>query len=79
MRVQGFDALDEDCPKRWCWAPGRYQHRGATGSGGSRNTGMASKCCLTCAYRGCPSPLPKLGEPSPWGDDDATDGTGEKP
>ena len=36
-----------------CFAPGRYEHRGACGSG-SRNTGHFTLGCLTNLYRGCP-------------------------
>lgn len=39
-----------------CWAPGMYQHRGATMSG-SRNSGSPdTPCCLNRAYHGCPQP-----------------------
>jgi len=62
----GIDALDSACKKRWCWSPGNYQHRGACGSGGSRNTGMTTRCCLERAYRGCPDPVPEPGAPAPW-------------
>jgi hypothetical protein len=65
MKVKGHDALDAQCPRRWCWAPGNYQHRGACGGGGSRNTGAVSSCCLERAYRGCPQPLPEPGVPNP--------------
>lgn len=58
MIVQGYDCRDKDCPKRPCWSPGNYQHRGATSSG-SRNTGAYSKECMERAYRGCPQPIPK--------------------
>lgn len=44
---------DPLCIGRQCWAPGVYQHRGATLSG-SRNTGATSPCCMTRAYHGCP-------------------------
>lgn len=44
---------DVECLAADCWAPGRYQHRGAT-SCGSRTTGAVTSCCLTRAYRGCP-------------------------
>jgi hypothetical protein len=50
-----FDFLDARCIEASCWAPGEYQHRGATSSG-SRSTGSASRCCLSRAYRGCPRP-----------------------
>ena len=29
MKIDGYDALDSACKKRWCWSPGNYQHRGA--------------------------------------------------
>lgn len=48
-----FDFLELDCLGRECFAPGEYQHRGATMSG-SRNTGEYSLCCMTRAYRSCP-------------------------
>ena len=60
MLVKGVDALDKHCPKRWCWAPGAYRHRGATNSG-SRSTGASTKCCLNRANHGCPNPLPDPG------------------
>jgi hypothetical protein len=66
MKIDGYDALDSACKKRWCWSPGNYQHRGACGSGGSRNTGMTTRCCLERAYRGCPDPVPEPGAPAPW-------------
>jgi len=51
-RYSFSDAL---CIGRKCWAPGMYQHRGATLSG-SRNTGSPdTPCCLNRAYCGCPS------------------------
>ena len=61
MKVKGHDAKDKDCPKRWCWAPGSYQVRGATSSG-STFTGRYFKCCLHRAYHGCPYPDPLIGE-----------------
>ena len=57
MLIRSFDARDQVCPCRVCWAPGLYEHRGATLSG-LRNTGSRTKECLTRAYRGCPTPLP---------------------
>jgi len=66
VKIKGYDALDKFCPQRWCWSPGNYEHRGATGSSGSRNTGSSTKCCLENAYRGCPQPLPEPGAKSPW-------------
>ena len=57
MIIKGFDCRDSDCPLRWCWSPGNYEHRGAT-SAGSRNTGSYSKECMERAYRGCPQPIP---------------------
>ena len=51
---QKYDFRDSDCIGRHCWAPGPYYHRGAT-SGGSRATGDCSHCCLSRAYRGCPT------------------------
>jgi hypothetical protein len=67
VTIDGIECLDKQCDKRWCWQPGLYQHRGATGAG-SRNTGDYSKTCMERAYRGCPTPLPAPGEPSPWQD-----------
>lgn len=64
MNIKGYDFLDKDCPKRFCYKPGEYQHRGATGGGSSRNTGHTSKCCMERAYRGCPDPLPELRQSS---------------
>ena len=66
MKIDGYDALDSACKKRWCWSPGNYQHRGACGSGGSRNTGTTTRCCLERAYRGCPDPVPEPGALAPW-------------
>ena len=57
MLVQGHDARDQTCPCRVCWAPGLYEHRGATLSG-SRNTGSRTKECLHRANHGCPIPIP---------------------
>lgn len=49
-----YDFRDRECIAAACWAPGHYQHRGATMSG-SRNTGSPdTPCCLNRAYRGCP-------------------------
>ena len=45
---------DAQCIGAGCLALGLFQHRGATMSG-SRNTGAVSACCMTNAYRGCPS------------------------
>ena len=45
--------LERECIRAKCWAPGHYQHRGATGDG-SRNTGDPSACCMRRAYHGCP-------------------------
>jgi hypothetical protein len=47
-----FDFLEFECLGRECFAPGDFQHRGATMSG-SRNTGEYSSCCMNRAYRGC--------------------------
>lgn len=56
---QKFFVLDHDCLGRECFAPGKFQHRGATGGGSSRNTGAYSNTCMNNAYHGCPSPLPE--------------------
>jgi len=40
-----FYFVDERCIGRECWAPGLYQHRGAT-LAGSRNTGNDSPMCF---------------------------------
>lgn len=46
--------VDAKCIGCKCFAPGLFQHRGATGSG-SRNTGTPdSPVCLNNAYHGCP-------------------------
>lgn len=56
MLIKGHEARDRDCPKRECWSPGTYQHRGASGAGqGSHNTGHYTKCCMHRAYHGCPA------------------------
>ena len=60
MLIHGYDAHDQACPCRVCWAPGLFEHRASTLSG-SRNTGSVTKECLTRAYRGCPEPLPAVG------------------
>lgn len=54
-----FDFLSRECLGRPCFAPGTYQHRGATMSG-SRNTEAYSDCCMNRAYHGCPDPLPEV-------------------
>lgn len=56
-KKEKFDFLDFQCLGRECFAPGIYQHRGATLSG-SRATGHCSACCMNRAYHGCPHPLP---------------------
>ena len=43
---------DRACIGRLCFAPGVYQHRGATAKG-SHNTGAESMCCLNSAHHGC--------------------------
>lgn len=49
-----YDFSSVECIGAQCWAPGMYQHRGATMSG-SRNTGSPdTPCCLNRAYHGCP-------------------------
>jgi hypothetical protein len=61
-RSAGFQALGprsilavkHKCIGRKCLALGLYQHRGALGASGSRNTGAISACCLRNAYQGCP-------------------------
>jgi hypothetical protein len=55
MKYKGHEVRDYECRYRECLALGPYQHRGACGASGSRNTGAITKCCLTNAYRGCPS------------------------
>ena len=65
MKINGYDCCDKNCPQRKCWSPGLYQHRGACGAAGSRNTGAVTKCCMTRAYRGCPEPLPSVPEVAP--------------
>ncbi len=49
-----YSMNDRDCIGRECFAPGRYESRGATMSG-SRNTGNYTNECMTRAYHGCPS------------------------
>ena len=49
-----YDFRDNECIGRKCWAPGLYQHRGATLSG-SRNSGSSdTPCCMNREYHGCP-------------------------
>lgn len=55
MKHKGHEVRDYECRKRTCLTLGEYQHRGAVGAAGSRSAGRTSKCCLTRAYRGCPS------------------------
>lgn len=54
-----YDFRDKSCIGLACWAPGQFQHRGATMSG-SRNTGSSTACCLNRAYHGCPTPIPAV-------------------
>jgi hypothetical protein len=58
MKIKGYYCVDKDCPKRWCWIPGEYQHM-SCGMKGKRNTGHVSKTCMHNAYHGCPDPFPK--------------------
>lgn len=53
-RKQRYRFLMPSCIGYLCFAPGMYQHRGATGSSGSRNTGQETGMCMTQAYHGCP-------------------------
>jgi hypothetical protein len=46
---------DRHCIEAQCLALGLFQHRGAIGAAGSRNTGQVSATCMTNAYHGCPS------------------------
>lgn len=50
-----YKIRDKDCLARECFKPGRYEHRGATGTGGSRSTGHYTDCCVCRAYHGCPN------------------------
>jgi hypothetical protein len=50
-----YDVRDRECIGRLCLQLGRYQHRGAIGASGSRNTGAVTPCCVFRAYHGCPS------------------------
>ena len=61
MKIKGYDARDKNCVRRWCWSPGRYEHRGAMLSG-SRNTGNYSLECMHRAYHGCPRSIIEQGE-----------------
>jgi hypothetical protein len=49
-----YSFVDQVCLGRACWAPGHFQHRGATMSG-SRSTGASSATCMRRAYHGCPN------------------------
>lgn len=51
--------IDRQCIGRECFAPGEFQHRGATLSG-SRNTGQTSLTCMRNAYHGCPDDKDRL-------------------
>ena len=54
--ITRYSFSDRECLGRQCFAPGMFQHRSPMACGGSRNTGSPdSPCCLTRAYRGCPS------------------------
>lgn len=59
LRIKGqkhrYSVSDDKCIGRSCLGLGFYQVRGATGGGGSRNTGESSPCCMNRAYHGCPS------------------------
>ncbi len=55
---QKYDFLDKDCIGRPCWAPGMFQHRGATLSGSRNTSSPPTPCCMNRAYHGCPQPLP---------------------
>jgi hypothetical protein len=46
---------DASCIGAECLALGLYQHRGAAGASGTRNTGAISATCMTNAYHGCPT------------------------
>lgn len=65
MRVKYKDAdgkrrececRDHDCPKRGCFAPGYFQHRGCMSGGGSKSSGYNEYLsCLNRDYHGCDS------------------------
>lgn len=60
-RSRRYDFSGPRCIEATCWAPGMYQHRGATTSG-SRNSGSTdTPCCLNRAYHGCPQPEERRG------------------
>ncbi len=48
-----YDFRDRKCLWATCWAPGLFQHRGAT-LAGSRATGSYTPCCVNRANHGCP-------------------------
>lgn len=50
---QKYHVRDPLCIGYPCFAPGKYQHRGATGSR-SKDSGASSHTCMTRAYWGCP-------------------------
>ena len=58
VRRKGFREtywmLDRLCIGRKCFQPGPYEHRGAIGIAGSRNTGDISLMCMRNAHHGCP-------------------------
>jgi hypothetical protein len=58
LKVKGdkrsYWVKDAQCLGAECLALGLFQHRGAIGAAGSRNTGAISATCMTNAY-GCPS------------------------
>lgn len=54
-KIEKCECRDADCPKRGCFAPGYYQHRGCLGSGGgSKSSGYDDyKSCMNRNYHGC--------------------------
>jgi hypothetical protein len=49
-----YRVRNQGCIGAECLVLGLVRHRGATGRGGSRNTGAITACCLTNASHGCP-------------------------
>ena len=53
--------IDRKCIGRSCFAPGRFETRGASGAGmGTHATGHFSLRCMRNAYHGCPNDAEKL-------------------
>ena len=52
-RGKRYWVRNRDCIGCRCFTPSVYQHRGAIGLSGSKNSGTSLRC-MTNAYHGCP-------------------------